>query len=130
MSRIRRYRSSGCELRLTSRIRRWSKSGRRRGTGAAMERRSKLSISASRGSISVTRISSLFQHAMEKLARAMNQLERIAVGLRAVMGQSDKIGGQRVNDVVNHRIAGRRFPKVLDHPPHLAVQGGDGQWGF
>jgi hypothetical protein len=36
-----------------------------------MERRSKLSIPASRGSISVTRISFLFQHAMEKLARAM-----------------------------------------------------------
>jgi hypothetical protein len=36
-----------------------------------MERRSKRSISASRGSISVTRISSLLQHAMQKLARAM-----------------------------------------------------------
>jgi hypothetical protein len=36
-----------------------------------MERRSKLSIPASRGSMSVTRISFLFQHAMEKLARAM-----------------------------------------------------------
>src|ERR1039457_24710 len=52
-------------------MKRWSKSGGRLGTGAAIERRSKLSIPASRGSISLTGISFLFQHAMEKLAGAM-----------------------------------------------------------
>src|ERR1700722_12797858 len=50
---------------------RWSKSGGRLGTGTFIERRSKLSIPASSGFISVTGISFLFEHDMKKLARAM-----------------------------------------------------------
>jgi hypothetical protein len=81
--RIRKYRSRGCDLRSSVRITRRSKSGGRLGTGAAMKRRSKLSI-PSRGSISVTGISFLFQHAMEKLACPMQ------VRLGSILGHAQE----------------------------------------
>ncbi|SPE43296.1 hypothetical protein SBA3_880029 [Candidatus Sulfopaludibacter sp. SbA3] len=61
---------------------------------------------------------------------SMNQFERFAVDLCAVMRESDQISGQGVDNIVDHRIAGHRLTKVLNDPPDLPVQRSDGQWGF
>jgi hypothetical protein len=57
----------------------------------------------------------------------MNQFERFAVSLRAVMSEGDKIRWQAANDVEDSSIARNLLPKVLRKPLNLPVQGCDWQ---
>ena len=58
----------------------------------------------------------------------MNQLECLAVGLRPLVSERNKVSRQAADDIEDGSVAGGLLPKTLCKLPHLAVQGCDWQW--